>query len=98
MYATEFVKENFTFHFYKKDKIKILKWPVYCKKIFLFSNRKLKLTSILIKQTPRASKIFPQSLSSFFPSATLIDPVSFMTKYSAQDPEIFFHYNILLEH
>lgn len=34
MYATEFVKENFTFHFYKKDKIKILKWPVYCKKIF----------------------------------------------------------------
>lgn len=40
-----------------------------------------------MKQTPRASKIFPVSLSSFFPGATLMDPASFMIKYSAQDPE-----------
>lgn len=34
MYVIEFVKENFIFYFYKKDKIKIFKWFVYCKKIF----------------------------------------------------------------
>lgn len=47
----------------------------------------MKLTSISIKQTPRAVEISPLSLSKFFSGAVLINPVSFIIRYSAHGPE-----------
>lgn len=55
-----------------------------------FIIKNMKLTSISIKQTPRAAKISPLSLSKFFSGAVLINPVSFIVRYSAHEPENIF--------
>lgn len=51
-----------------------------------------KLTSISIKQTPRTNEISPLSLSKFVPGAVLINPVSFMIRYWAHEPENIYIY------
>lgn len=52
----------------------------------------MKLTSILIKQTPRTLEISSLSLSKFIPGAVLINPVSFIIRYWAHEPENIYIY------